>query len=250
MHTLLEKAGADNGFDLGGFLQDDWIHFRSSHAPVRVWLRARQEGALIVALSKANVLKGLEDFGIPAPDALPDGACGARSVPDFATLHRLVRRAFQLSRTLPDELLRTFQSQTATLPRSTEVERSIIQRIGQDIFRQGLLEYWDSRCAISGLAVPELLRASHIKPWADCANDEERLDVFNGFLLAAHFDAAFDAGFITVGEAGEILISQVLSKEARALLGLNDEMKLRGVADGHQQYLVWHRSRVFRRIGS
>jgi hypothetical protein len=27
-------------------------------------------------------------------------------------------------------------------------------------------------------------------------------------------------------------------------------MKLRGVADGHQQYLIWHRSKVFRRIGS
>jgi putative restriction endonuclease len=248
--TRLEKAAADNGFDLGGLQQGAWIHFRSSHSPLRVWLKAEEGGLLTVALSRSNVLRALKEFGSPTSDAVPDGACGARSVEDFSTLHRLVRRAFQLSRTLPDELLLTFQSQTAVLPRSTEVERSIIQRVGQDIFRRGLLEYWDSRCAFSGLAVPELLRASHIKPWADRENDAERLDVFNGFLLAAHFDAAFDAGFITVGGEGDILVSQVLSKEARTLLGLNEVKKLSGLAGEHQQYLVWHRSRVFRRIGS
>jgi hypothetical protein len=247
--TRLEKAAIDNGFDLGGSQRGDWIHFRSSHSPLRVWLKAEEGGLLIVALSRSNVLKALEGFGSPTSGALPDGACGARSVADFPTLHRVVRRAFQLSRTLPDELLRIFQSQTGTLPRSTEVERSIIQRVGQDIFRRGLLEYWDSRCAISGLAVPELLRASHIKPWAACENDAERLDVFNGFLLAPNLDAAFDAGFITVGDAGEIVFSDLLGNDARGLLGLDRVMEVRGVADEHRRYLLWHRSRVFKRIG-
>ncbi|MDC0682621.1 HNH endonuclease signature motif containing protein [Sorangium atrum] len=50
---------------------------------------------------------------------------------------------------------------------------------------------------MTGLAVPALLRASHIKPWADCETDAERLDVYNGILLAPHLDAAFDRGFIT-----------------------------------------------------
>jgi putative restriction endonuclease len=247
--TRLEKAAADNGFDLGGSQQGDWISFRSSHSPLRVWLKAKEGGRLIAALSRSNVLTALEGFGVLAPDVLPEGACGARSVTDFSTLHQLMRRAFQLSRTLPDELLRVFQSQTATLPCSTEVERSIIQRVGQDIFRRGLLEYWDSRCAITGLAVPELLRASHIKPWANCENDAERLDVFNGFLLAPNFDAAFDAGFITVGDTGEMLVSDLLGKEVRGLLGLDQFLMVRGVADEHRRYLLWHRSRVFRRIG-
>ena len=39
-----------------------------------------------------------------------------------------------------------------------------------------------------------MLRASHSVPWAACASDAERLDVHNGLLLAAHWDAAFDAG--------------------------------------------------------
>lgn len=250
VHTRLEKAAADNGFDLGGYRQGDWLGFRSSHSPLCVWLKAQEGVGLIAALSRSNVLNALDGFGVLTPDIIPEGACGARSVTDFATLHRLMRRAFQLSRTLPDELLRAFQSQTATLPRSTEVERTVIQRVGQNIFRDGLLEYWDNRCAITGLAVPELLRASHIKPWADCDNDAERLDVFNGFLLSPSLDAAFDAGFITVGDKGEVLVSDLLATEARELLGLDHDMKVRSWADEHSRYLLWHRSKLFRGISS
>ncbi len=61
----------------------------------------------------------------------------------------------------------------------------------------------EGRCAITGLAVPALLRASHIKPWADCDDDKEQLDVFNGFLLSASLDAAFDSGVISVADDGE-----------------------------------------------
>lgn len=72
-----------------------------------------------------------------------------------------------------------------------------MQRIGQDIFREALLEFWNGRCPLTGIDEPLLLCASHIKPWADCATDAERLDVYNGLLLAANLDAAFDAGFLT-----------------------------------------------------
>jgi hypothetical protein len=51
--------------------------------------------------------------------------------------------------------------------------------------------------AVTGIAQPALLRASHIKPWAHCGNNAERLDVHNGFLLTADWDAAFDAGLVS-----------------------------------------------------
>jgi putative restriction endonuclease len=54
------------------------------------------------------------------------------------------------------------------------------------------MEYWNGRCPLTGIDQPELLRASHIKAWAACESDRERLDVHNGLLLAAHLDAAFD----------------------------------------------------------
>lgn len=106
-----------------------------------------------------------------------------------------------------DELLAVFLQKTQDLPRSTEVERLIIQRVGQDLFRAGLLEFWEGRCALTGLAIPDLLRASHIKPWADCDHDAERLDIGNGFLFAPQIDAAFDRGFVTFADDGAIVLS-------------------------------------------
>lgn len=105
-----------------------------------------------------------------------------------------LRRAWHLSRTLPNELLHAFERRTQALPRITEAERLVVQRVGQDVFRAGLLDYWEGRCAVTGLGVREVLRASHIRPWADCESesDTERLDVFNGLLLEARMDAVFD----------------------------------------------------------
>lgn len=69
-----------------------------------------------------------------------------------------------------------FRQQTAKMPATTEAERLVVQRVGQNLFRQALLDFWHGQCAVTGLAVPELLRASHIKPWAQCATDNERLE--------------------------------------------------------------------------
>lgn len=124
-----------------------------------------------------------------------------------------------------------------------------VHRVGQDIFRRGLLEYWEGRCAITDLAVPELLRASHIKPWADCATDAERLDVWNGLLLAPDLDAAFDGGFITIADDGAVVVSAALDVEARQTLGLDSPLRVRALHEGHRAYLPWHRERVFRDFG-
>ncbi len=214
--TLLEKLAVDNGFDRELPREGDWLVFASTQCPLRIWLTASGEALFVAALSQGNVVAAL-DMGTAASVILPASAVAARYVTSLSELHRLVRRAFQLSKTLPHELLHTFEKQTATLPRSTDAERVVIQRVGQNIFRAGLLEYWEGHCAITGLAVPELLRASHIKPWADCASDAERLDVFNGLLLAPHLDAAFDCG--------------------------------KALAPGHRAYLPWHRERVFGKKG-
>lgn len=243
--TLLEKAAVDNGFDQELPSQDGWLGFASSHAPLRLWLTAMGDTQFVVALSQLHVAQALTDFGDLASGQLPVGAVAARSVVDIPTLGRLVRRAFQLSKTLPDELLHVFEQKTAQLPKSTEAERLVVQRVGQDLFRSGLIEYWEGRCAITGLAVTELLRASHIKPWADCGSDAERLDVFNGLLLAPHVDAAFDRGFITIADEGQIVISARLSDVDCQLLGLHPKLRIDALAEGHRRYLPWHREHVF-----
>ena len=245
--TRLEKAATDNGFDLGLEHPADWLSFGSSQTSMRIWLTAIEDSEFLVAASRGDVLDGLADLGAMATGPPPNGATGALAVGEIAALHRVLRRAFQLSRTLPDGLLHAFESETDDLPRTTEADRLVVQRVGQDIFRRGLLEYWDGRCAITGLDVPELLRASHIKPWADCGTDAERLDVFNGLLLAPQLDAAFDSGFITVAEDGTVVISDALPSDARSTLGLNEPLKVHDLHRAHERYMPWHRSKIFRK---
>ncbi|MBK6515664.1 MAG: HNH endonuclease [Polyangiaceae bacterium] len=244
--TRIEKAATDNGFDRALGPEGDWLVFASTQCPLRVWLGAFGDAVLLAAFSQHNVSRALGDYGTPMVAPMPKGAAGGRTVPDVPALHRLLRRAFQLSKALPNELLHTFEKQVAALPKTTEAERLVVQRVGQDLFRRGLLDYWEGRCAVTGLAVPALLRASHIKPWADCESDAERLDVYNGLLLAPHVDAAFDHGFITVQDDGEVVVSAALDEGARGLLGLERPLRVRGLAEGHRSYLPWHRRRVFK----
>lgn len=248
--TLLEKAATDNGFDQALAPVGDRLGFASTQCPLRIWLGTVGGTGLFAAFSQDNVARALGEYGTPIVAPLPKGAAGACSVPDVPALHRLLRRAFQLSRSLPNELLHTFEKQVAALPKTTEAERLVVQRIGQDLFRDGLLDLWEGRCAVTGLAIPTLLRASHIKPWADCESDAERLDVYNGLLLAPHLDAAFDRGFITVQDDGAVVVSAELDEGARGILGLERPLRVRALADGHRAYLPWHRERVFRRAGS
>jgi len=57
-----------------------------------------------------------------------------------------------------------FRVKTQNLPRATQAERIAAQRIGQDMFRAALPDYWQGSCCVTGLAEPSLLTASHIKP--------------------------------------------------------------------------------------
>lgn len=120
--------------------------------------------------------------------------------------------------------------------------REVIQRVGQDVFRDALMTYWGGRCAVTGVAEPRLLRASHIKPWARCETDAERLDVYNGLLLAAHLDAAFDAGLVSFSDEGAILFSSQFAQEDRDALGIHDRLALSRVGGGHLPNLAWHRT--------
>lgn len=245
--SRLEKAATDNGFDQVLERGGDWLVVASTQCPLRVWLGASGDAVFLAAFSQQNVACALGECGMPMAASMPKGAAGGRTVPDVPALHRLLRRSFQLSKALPNELLHTFEKQVATLPMTTEAERLVVQRVGQTLFRDGLLDLWEGRCAVTGLAVPEILRASHIKPWADCESDAERLDVYNGILLAPHLDAAFDCGLITMIDNGLIMISDSLSISARTTLGINQPLYVRNLTDKHRAYLSWHRHRIFRR---
>jgi len=92
----------------------------------------------------------------------------------------------------------------------TETQATVKVRRGQQFFRQSVLTAYDVRCCISGINVPRLLVASHIKPWGKFPAD--RLNPRNGLCLSTLHDAAFDAGLITLDEK----LAVVLSKRLRS----------------------------------
>lgn len=77
----------------------------------------------------------------------------------------------------------------------TETRATVKARRGQEYFRQAVLNNYEGRCGVTGLAVRELLIASHILPWGKY--ETERLNVRNGIALSRLHDAAFDNGLIT-----------------------------------------------------
>src|SRR5690606_24495797 len=72
---------------------------------------------------------------------------------------------------------------TQAIPDQTTKDALVRARIGQGRWRQDLLKHWSGKCAVTGLNVEALLRASHIKPRCDSDN-KERLDVHNGFMFS------------------------------------------------------------------
>tara|TARA_B100000927_G_scaffold275558_1_gene255636 strand:- start:356 stop:1297 length:942 start_codon:yes stop_codon:yes gene_type:complete len=127
-----------------------------------------------------------------------------------------------------------------------ETEREAIRksRIGQGQFRDGLFDVWGG-CSVSMVSNPELLRASHIKPWRDSSNSE-RLDPYNGLLLLPHYDHLFDRGLISFKESGQILISAKLPVRDCEHLGVNSGIRLIRQPSKTMEYLKFHSSKVFR----
>lgn len=254
-HKLLEFFAVDNGFDVPEPAQFPWISFKSSQIPLQIWLASSGDDSssnpvFWIAYSIYPVAKRLgSELNIPLeaspPFALPNDARGLHRAADKLSLHALIRRAFQITDELPQASVEAFRLKTQHLPLSTEAERWVVQRMGQDLFRAQLLGYWQGRCALTGLDIPELLRASHIKPWADCPSDIERLDPWNGFLFAPQVDALFDRGFISFNDDGHILWSARINPQARAILGLEHVHRMEGITHAHRRYLPWHRNNVF-----
>jgi putative restriction endonuclease len=90
----------------------------------------------------------------------------------------------------------------------TETRTTVLSRRGQQFFRQSILNAYDVRCCISGINVPCLLVASHIRPWGKFPGD--RLNPRNGLCLSTLHDAAFDAGLITLDEHFRVVLSRHL----------------------------------------
>ncbi len=233
-----EKAASQNGFRRVLGEDAGWRAFASTTAHGVIYLAAEGiNGPWFLAVDHAGVVAELEP-----PSADVQGPGKARYA--FATLRELyaaVDRVYALGLSLPDAPLREFETRVANLPRTTEAERLVVQRIGQDIFRTRLMDYWQGRCPLTGITDAALIRASHIIPWAECETDAERLDVHNGLLLSALWDAAFDRALVTFDDQGRPEFSPSLSEQAHSELRWSAPIPL---THKHRLRMARHRQRV------
>lgn len=87
----------------------------------------------------------------------------------------------------------------------TEVDRTVRARRVQGFFRSAVLNTYGCRCALTDIAVPALLNASHIIPWS--ADERRRADPRNGLCLNVFHDRAFDRGLITFDTDWRLVLS-------------------------------------------
>lgn len=242
----ITNIGYNNGFE-----------YVESATPEKVVLASARHSMKVAVAGYQNVFSIVSQHFTPSFQAKLQGYTynaakqayqvhGSQQLAQF--LHACSRLALYAMSSLVDEYRAAVKYQlgdAATAPTVTEAERLVMQRIGQEKYRTALLRFWNNACAVTGVTIPEVLRASHIKPWAECTSDEERLDVYNGFLLTANLDALFDRFLISFDSQGYIIFEPSLNPTELAQLGIHPQMKLRQITPQHERYLVEHRERVF-----
>jgi len=129
----------------------------------------------------------------------------------------------------------------------TTKQAIVMARRGQGLFRSRVAQI-ERRCRLTGVSNPEYLRASHVKPWRD-ANNEERLDGENGFLLTPDADLLFDRGFISFKGNGDVLVSAIADRNSMEQMGIVGKMleNVGAFSQKQRQYLEFHRDMVFLR---
>lgn len=128
---------------------------------------------------------------------------------------------------------------------ATTKEQLVKSRRGQGIFKVNV-RLNEKCCRVTGITDLAHLRASHIKPWKDC-NDEEKLNGCNGLLLAPHVDHLFDMGFISFSESGDLIVSSKLDQEVLSRWGIPSTLNVGAFKPEQVAFLDYHRASVFKK---
>jgi putative restriction endonuclease len=130
-----------------------------------------------------------------------------------------------------------------------EVLRETKVRVNQKFFRKMILADYGAQCSLTGLTVPEVLRASHIVGWAE--DKDNRMNPSNGLCLSAAYDAAFDKHLISFDEDYRMIFSpqlkeyysnEAFKKQFLAFEGRRITLPKRYCPD--QAFLETHRAKI------
>lgn len=145
----------------------------------------------------------------------------------------------------PENRLEAYAQGIAELPnkKQQDIRKA---RDGQGKYREQLLEQCRF-CPFTMISDERLLIASHIKPWA-AAEDNEKVDPYNGYMLSPMYDKLFDKGFITFTESRHVILSDFISSFTWKQIGLKNDtfVKALPMDDKRIEYLQFHHQSVFK----
>ncbi len=144
-----------------------------------------------------------------------------------------------------DEVKRTERNTLIPVITETESEAKMKMRWGKLKFRNEVAPLWEEQCALCAIKLPDLLKASHAKPWKDCSNDE-RLDPFNGLLLCRNHAALYEEGLIAFDGQGRLHISSSIQEDDYDMYGLNQRKKI-NIHPENKVYFKWHKRKRMRK---
>ncbi|MDI3463574.1 MAG: hypothetical protein OJF50_002395 [Nitrospira sp.] len=221
----------------------------------RGWYRAIP-GSSSVNMSHQKFLTFAEDLRRPHTTfinlALAEGRKTSYARSHSPGLIQFINEQFPLTPSKLNELpdLSGLEREDAEIIKRTDIgpteKRQLIQaRCKQGIFRANV-RHCETACRVTGISIPEHLIASHIKPWRE-STDEERINGYNGLLLAPHIDHLFDGGWISFKDDGSLLISQSLNQDVLAAWSISDQLTLKPFSHKQTEFLKYHREHVFKK---
>lgn len=112
------------------------------------------------------------------------------------------------------ETFKSLKKKLLSDPETAEaVSRTVRNRgMRQVLFRAVLMEAYEGKCAVTGLAFPDLLEACHIIPWIECT-PAQQVDVRNGILMNRLHHRMFDSGYMTIDDNYDLHIYQPKSRD-------------------------------------
>jgi hypothetical protein len=139
VRTEAQKSAWDNGYRLECGVEGGWLRYGSTTARGSIWIAgASGRGPWLVSLDHSGVIAEIDPLPL---SPIPGPGVATFVLANPAELHAALDRVYKLAMSLPEAPLDRFKAETANLPRTTEAERMVVQRIGQNVFRDALMVY-------------------------------------------------------------------------------------------------------------
>lgn len=210
-----------------------------------------QEVAKLIGRTPGAVARKLGNFGSLDPELKARGIVGLanRSHLDEEIWNEFHKDWNKLVFDSSKLELKKAKELTKELPKGKDKLRLVKTRVYQDFFRSSVLAAFESTCCITGITIPSLLIASHIKPWKD--DEDSRTNPQNGLCLNALHDKAFDKGLITVTPDYKIRISKQLQTDNKALATYFKKYDNKKIIKPHKflpdkTFLEYHNDAIFK----